>query len=131
MDHHDCPFCDLEKSRILLENEFAAAFLDGFPVAEGHTLVVPKKETDYIFDIDADMHQRFWNFARTVALGIEKTIPCKRIGIAVIGLEVPHAHIHLIPMNHVSDMNFARPKLSFPNEEMEATAFAIRREIKL
>jgi histidine triad (HIT) family protein len=113
----------------IAENERFFAFLDISPLAEGHTLVVPKEETDYIFDIDGDQHQALWDFARQVAIGIRKAVPCKRVGVAVIGLEVPHAHIHLIPMNAVSDMNFARPKLSLSKEKMEAVAASIRQQL--
>src|SRR6266566_2971716 len=104
------------------ENSSCFAFLDISPLAKGHTLVVPKKEIDYLFDIEDDLYKELWHFSKKVAAAIEKAVPCKRIGVAVIGLEVPHAHIHLIPMNSVSDMNFARPKLSFSKEEMEETA---------
>lgn len=110
----------------IAEDEQFFAFLDISPLAKGHTLVVPKIETDYIFDIADEEHKNFWNFAKRVAQAVKKAVPCKRIGIAVIGLEVPHAHIHLIPMNRVSDMNFANPKLSFPAEEMEEVAAKIR-----
>ncbi len=110
----------------IAENENCFAFLDISPLAKGHTLVVPKKETDYIFDIDSAEYKELWTFAKLVASAVEKAIPCKRIGIAVIGLEVPHAHIHLIPMNHVSDMNFANPKLKIPEEEMQEIAQSIR-----
>jgi histidine triad (HIT) family protein len=112
------------------ENEHCFAFLDISPLAKGHTLVVPKKEIDYIFDIEDDMHKELWDFSKKVAKAVEKAVPCKRIGVAVIGLEVPHAHIHLIPMNRISDMNFARPKLSFSKEEMEKTAAEIRKYFK-
>ena len=115
----------------IAEDDRFFAFLDISPLAKGHTLVVPKQEIDYIFDLDSDMHRDLWDFARKVGYGLRKAVPCKRIGIAVIGLEVPHAHIHLIPMNQVSDLNFARPKLSFPAEEMEAVASAIRAQVKL
>lgn len=108
------------------ESENCFAFLDISPLAKGHTLVVPKKETDYLFDIDDDSHRELWTFAKKVAVALRKSVPCMRIGVAVIGLEVPHAHIHLIPMNRVSDMNFAMPKLSFPEEEMKAVAETIR-----
>jgi histidine triad (HIT) family protein len=108
------------------ENETCLAFLDISPLAKGHTLVIPKKETDYIFDIETEEYKALWNFAKNVAAAVEKAIPCKRIGIAVIGLEVPHAHIHLIPMNRVSDMNFANPKLKFSAEEMEEIAQRIK-----
>jgi len=115
----------------IAEDDRFFAFLDISPLAKGHTLVVPKQEIDYIFDIEGGMHRDLWDFARKVSHGIRKAVPCKRIGVAVIGLEVPHAHIHLIPMNQVSDMNFSRPKLSFPAEEMEAVAKAIRDQVKL
>lgn len=113
------------------ENENFFAFLDISPLAKGHTLVVPRKEIDYIFDMEGELHKQFWNFARIVSHGIKKAVPCKRIGVAVIGLEVPHAHIHLIPINQVSDINFARPKLSFSKEEMSLIAEDIRAQIKL
>jgi histidine triad (HIT) family protein len=102
------------------------AFLDISPLAEGHVLVIPKQEVDYIFDLDDELYTGLQIFAKIVAKGLRKAIPCKRIGVAVIGLEVPHAHIHLIPMNSVSDLNFARPKLSFTPEQLQATAEKIR-----
>jgi histidine triad (HIT) family protein len=102
------------------------AFLDISPLAEGHVLVIPKKEVDYIFDLDDETYAGLQIFAKIVATGLKKAISCKRIGVAVIGLEVPHVHIHLIPMNNVSDLNFSRPKLSFTSEELEATAKKIR-----
>ena len=102
----------------IAEDENFLAFLDVSPLAIGHTLVIPKKETDYIFDIPTEEHQSLWKFAQKVAIAIGKAVPCKRVGVAVIGLEVPHAHIHLIPMNKVSDMNFASPKLSFSAEAL-------------
>jgi histidine triad (HIT) family protein len=106
------------------------AFLDISPLAEGHVLVIPKKEVDYLFDMDDDLYTGLQIFAKIVATGLKKAIPCKRIGVAVIGLEVPHAHIHLIPMNRVDDLNFARPKLSFTNEELAATALKIREALR-
>ncbi len=102
------------------------AFLDISPLAEGHVLVIPKQEVDYIFDLDDEMYTGLQIFAKIVAKGLRKAIPCKRIGVAVIGLEVPHAHIHLIPMNSVSDLNFSRSKLSFTPEQLQATAEKIR-----
>ncbi|HZX58671.1 MAG TPA: HIT family protein [Mucilaginibacter sp.] len=102
------------------------AFLDISPLAEGHVLVIPKKEVDYLFDLDDETYTGLQIFAKIVATGLRKAIPCKRIGVAVIGLEVPHAHIHLIPMNSVSDLNFARPKLSFTPEQLQATADKIK-----
>jgi histidine triad (HIT) family protein len=90
-------------------------------------LVIPKKEVDYIFDIDDEEYKELWGFAKNVAKKIEKAIPCKRVGIAVIGLEVPHTHIHLIPINNVSDINFAKPKLQLSDEEMRSIADTIIR----
>ena len=106
------------------------AFLDISPLAEGHVLVIPKKEVDYLFDLDDETYTGLQIFAKIVATGLKKAISCKRIGVAVIGLEVPHAHIHLIPMNSVSDLNFSRPKLSFTPEQLQATADKIREELK-
>lgn len=106
------------------------AFLDINPLAEGHVLVIPKKEVDYLFDMDDELYTGLQIFAKIVAVGLKKAIPCKRIGVAVIGLEVPHTHIHLIPMNNVSDLNFARPKLSFTPEQLQATADKIREALK-
>jgi len=110
----------------IAEDENCFAFLDISPLAKGHTLVVPKKETDYIFDIPDEEHKNLWNFAKKVAWAVENAIPCQRVGVAVIGLEVPHAHIHLIPLNKVSDMNFANPKLKIPDDEMNEIANRIR-----
>jgi histidine triad (HIT) family protein len=104
------------------------AFLDINPLAEGHVLVIPKK--DYLFDIDDETYMGLQLFAKIVAIGLKAAIPCKKVGVAVIGLEVPHAHIHLIPMNRVDDLNFARPKLSFTPEELEATAEKIRAALR-
>jgi len=106
------------------------AFLDINPLAEGHVLVIPKKEVDYLFDIDDETYLGLQLFAKIVAKGLKAAIPCKKIGVAVIGLEVPHAHIHLIPMNRVDDLNFARPKLSLTPEELEATAEKIRTALR-
>jgi len=106
------------------------AFLDISPLALGHVLVIPKKEVDYIFDLDDETYVGLQLFAKIVAKGLKEAIPCKRIGVAVIGLEVPHVHIHLIPMNRVDDLNFSRPKLSFTDEELEATAGKIREALR-
>lgn len=113
----------------IAESDKFLAFLDVFPLAKGHTLVIPKKETDYIFNIDDEDFSGLQLFSKKIAKAIEKAVPCKRIGVAVIGLEVPHAHIHLIPLQNVSDINFSRPKLSFPKEEMEEMANKIREHI--
>ena len=113
----------------ILENENFLAFLDIFPLAKGHVLVIPKKEIDYLFDISSDEYGELWKFAQQVAKAMDKVINCKRIGVAVIGLEVPHAHIHLVPLNNVSDINFESPKLSLPDEEMDAVAQMIRKAL--
>lgn len=104
------------------ENEKFIAILDAFPIAKGHTLVIPKQEIDYIFDIPDNLLAEYMLFAKKVALKIEKVISCERVGVAVVGLEVPHAHIHLIPINAVSDIDFSKPKLSFSKEEYEDLA---------
>ncbi len=109
----------------IAENDKFYAFLDINPLAKGHTLVIPKQEIDYIFDLNDDLLAELHVFAKQVAKKIEKVIPCERIGVAVIGLEVPHAHIHLIPMNEVGDMNFANPKLNLDAETMQAIQTSI------
>ncbi len=114
---------------IVAEDDQFAAFLDVMPLVKGHTLVVPKKEVDYIFDLDDDSLAAMNVFAKKVAIGIKKAIPCKRIGVCVIGLEVPHAHIHLIPMNAMSDINFSNPKLRPSKEELTETASKIREQL--
>ena len=111
------------------ENENFLAFLDIYPISRGHVLVIPKKETDYLFDITVDAYLELWKFAQEVAKAMDKVIDCKRIGVAVIGLEVPHAHIHLVPLNSISDINFESPKLSLPDEEMDAVAQMIRKAL--
>ena len=95
----------------IAETEDFFAFLDVFPLRYGHTLIVPKKETDYIFDIDTQEYMQLMGFAKTIANALKQAFPCKKVGMAIIGLEVPHAHIHLIPMNTVADMNFSAEKL--------------------
>jgi histidine triad (HIT) family protein len=110
----------------IAEDDNYYAFLDINPLANGHTLVVPKKEIDYLFDVDDALLAGMMVFAKKVAKAIGKTIPCKRVGIAVLGLEVPHAHIHLIPINELGDINFGRPKLSLSPLEMKETAEKIR-----
>ena len=110
----------------MAENDSFIAFLDIVPLVMGHVLVVPKKEVDYIFDIDDDSLGAMNVFAKKVAHAIKSVVPCKRIGVAVIGLEVPHAHVHLIPMNTVGDLNFSRPKLNPAKEELEEVATRIR-----
>lgn len=111
------------------EDENFLAFLDIFPVAKGHTLVIPKKEVDYLFDLDDETYVGLQLFAKKVALGIQRAIPCKKVGVMVLGLEVPHAHIHLVPMQSEADLlNFTK-KLSFSKEEMAEITTAIAREI--
>ena len=104
------------------ENEKCLAFLDAFPLKSGHTLVIPKKQADYIFDINSPEYLELWDFAQIIAIAMKKVIKCKRVAVVVIGLEVAHAHIHLIPINKVTDINFELPKLSFSNSEMKKTA---------
>ena len=111
------------------EDERFLAFLDVFPLAKGHVLVIPKEETDYIFDIESNEYLLFWQFAKQVAKAMDKVFDCERIGVAVIGLEVPHAHIHLVPINGVSDINFEKPKLKFSEQEFEDIARKIREEV--
>ncbi|OJV21569.1 MAG: HIT family protein [Bacteroidetes bacterium 41-46] len=112
------------------EDESHYAFLDINPLAQGHTLVIPKREVDYIFDLEESELQDLFAFAQRVAKGIKAAIPCKRVGMAVIGLEVPHAHIHLIPINSESDMDFRRPKLKLESEAMLNTAKEISSKIQ-
>ncbi|MBE9585506.1 HIT family protein [Mucilaginibacter sp. JRF] len=117
-------------AHVVAESNDFLAFLDISPLAEGHVLVIPKKEVDYIFDLDDETYTGLHIFAKIVAKGIEKAVPCQRIGVAVIGLEVPHVHIHLIPINHVDDINFARPKLSFTQEQLVATTEKIKEALR-
>ncbi|MDP3436052.1 MAG: HIT family protein [Bacteroidales bacterium] len=113
------------------ESERFYAFLDINPVSAGHTLVVPKNETDYIFDMESEEFSSMFAFAQKVAKGIKEVIPCKRVGVAVLGLEVPHAHIHLIPINSESDMDFRKAKIKLENSKMADIANAIKSKIKL
>ncbi|MDF5689612.1 HIT family protein [Aquirufa aurantiipilula] len=110
----------------IAENEHFLAFLDVMPLVEGHVLVVPKVEIDYIFDMAPDQLADMMKFAQSVAPAIRKAIPCKRIGVAVIGLEVPHAHVHLVPMTTANDLNFTRAKLQVSQESLAKTADLIR-----
>lgn len=104
------------------ENENYYAFLDINPLAKGHTLVIPKMEEDYIFNLPGDVYAGLWEFANKVAKAIDKAVPCKRVGVAVLGMEVPHAHIHLVPLNSESDLQFSNQKLSLTKEEFEQIA---------
>jgi len=104
------------------EDDDFLAFLDINPLAKGHTLVIPKKEVDYIFDLDDDLFTRLHLFAKKVARAIDKSVVCERVGVAIIGLEVRHAHIHLVPLKNIGDLNFANPKLKLTREEFLAIA---------
>lgn len=112
------------------EDDHFLAFLDISPLAEGHVLVIPKQETDYIFDINDETFMAFWLFAKRVAKALKMAIPCIKVGVAVVGLEVPHAHIHLVPLHQVSDLNFSRPKLTLPAERMKEIADVISSRFK-
>lgn len=109
----------------IYEDDLYYAFLDINPLAKGHTLVIPKVETDYLFDLEDDLLGGMIIVARKVALAIDKTMDCKRVGMAVLGLEVPHAHIHLVPINNLYDIEFSRPKLKLSDDEFRATAAII------
>jgi histidine triad (HIT) family protein len=117
-------------AHIIAEDEKFIAFLDIHPIAKGHTLVVPKVEVDYIFDLDDTLLREIMIFTKLVSRGIQAAIPCVRIGVAIVGLEVPHAHLHLVPLNSVYDIDFSKPSLSFTNEELAATAKTIQAKIK-
>lgn len=107
------------------------AFLDIQPLGQGHTLVIPKQEIDYIYDLEDDLLARMMVFSKRVAEAIKKVIPCNRIGVAVVGLEVPHAHVHLIPINSISDMSFAKPRLKLSREEMTRLATEISKQVEI
>ena len=113
----------------IAEDENFLAFLDAFPLAKGHVIVIPKNEIDSIFDLSDHDYISLWVFAKTTAKALKIAIPCKRIGIAVIGLEVPHTHIHLIPLQTVEDINFSKPKLKFEADQMEEIAEEIKAEL--
>jgi histidine triad (HIT) family protein len=113
----------------IAENELFYAFLDIFPLTKGHTLVIPKQEVDYLFDLDKEMYAGLQLFARDIALALKKAIPCKRIGVAVLGMEVPHAHIHLVPLQSEKDLSFSNPKLKLSPEEFEAIRQSIIRAL--
>lgn len=112
-------------SHKIAETEDFLAFLDVFPCAPGHTLVIPKKEIDYLFDLDGELYTGLMNFARSLEPAIKAAVPCKRVGMAVVGLEVPHAHVHLIPMNSMADMDFNK-KLSLSQQELAEIADRIK-----
>lgn len=106
----------------IAEDDQFLAFLDAFPLKKGHTLVIPKKEVDYIFELDQETYLGLMRFSKRVAEAIKQSVECKRVSLQVIGLEVPHAHVHLIPIHTMNDCNFAGEKLKFSKEEFEATA---------
>lgn len=110
------------------EDENYLAFLDIHPLAKGHTLVIPKKETDYIFNIEDQEYQGLWLFAKKVALAVGKVVPCIKVGVTVLGLEVAHAHIHIVPINSIYDIDFSKPKLEFTPEEFKTVAAQINAE---
>jgi len=114
----------------IAEDERFFAFLDINPLAKGHTLVIPKQEIDYLFDMDEEMYKDLWQFSMKVAKAIKTVVPCIKVGVAVIGLEVPHTHIHLVPLNRMDDINFSLPKLTFPAEVMKQLADEISTKIK-
>ena len=103
----------------MAEDEHHLAFVDVMPIAKGHTLVIPKKEVDLIFDLDEEEYKNLWAFAQKVAKKLKAAVPCVRVGVAVVGLEVPHAHIHLVPMNEIKDLNFMNERLKFTPEEYQ------------
>jgi histidine triad (HIT) family protein len=113
----------------IAEDDRYLAFLDINPAAVGHTLVIPKAEVDYIFNLDDDTYSGLMLFAKRIAPALSKAVPCVRIGVAVIGLEVPHTHVHLIPLNSMNDINFSKPKLKPSQEELAATAEKIRKTL--
>lgn len=114
----------------IAEDDRYCAFLDIHPLSQGHTLVIPKQETDYLFDLEPEVLGGLMVFAQKVARAMRKSIECKRIGVAVLGLEVPHAHIHLVPLSRETDINFSNPKLQLSNEEFESIARVIRHNME-
>ena len=114
----------------IAETKNCFAFLDINPLAKGHTLVIPKKETDNLFDLDNDLYSELCLLAKKIALAIGKNIPCKKVGVAVVGLEVPHAHIHLVPINGIYDIDFSRPKLKLSQGELKEIAEKISSDVR-
>ena len=115
----------------IAENDAFYAFLDINPNAKGHSLVIPKKQVDKLFDLDANTYTELFNFSRKIAFAIEKVIPCNRVGLTVIGLEVPHAHVHLIPLNSMQDASFSKPKTQMTSEEFSSLALEISKHVTL
>ncbi len=120
---------EIPAHKVAESNDFLA-FLDINPLAQGHVLVIPKADVDYIFDMDDAAYMELWVFAKIVAQGIKASFPCEKVGVAVVGLEVAHTHIHLIPINNVSDMDFSRPKLTLTDEEFIQDSERIREALK-
>ena len=120
---------EIPAHKVAESNDFLA-FMDVSPLAPGHVLVIPKKDTDYIFDVADEEYMGLWIFAKIVAQGIKTVFPCRKVGVAVVGLEVAHAHIHLVPINNVSDMDFSRPKLTPSPEELADAAGKIEEAIR-
>lgn len=114
----------------VVEDDYFLAFLDVNPLAKGHTLIIPKKEVDYIFDLDDTLYSGLFVFAKKVAKALEASVSCERIGVAIIGLEVPHAHIHLVPINHVGDINFAAPRVKLSPEQYQEIADTIKEKLR-
>lgn len=114
---------------LVLENDVAISFMDINPIARGHVLVVPKIQVDYLFDLDKNTYSQLFDFAKLIAEGLKKTIDCKKIGLTVLGLEVPHAHIHLIPINHINDMDFSN-KISISSIDLEKLSKKISKNIQ-
>lgn len=113
----------------IAENESFLAFLDIQPLVQGHTLVIPKREIDYIFDLDDSTLKEMMVFSKMVSKKLKTALPCKRIGVSIIGLEVPHAHVHLVPINDIDDMNFSKPKLDLSKTEMRAIQEQITKQV--
>ena len=113
-------------AHIVAENEHCLAFLDVFPLVEGHTLVIPKQEVDYLFDLDDAQYQALMAFSKRVAQAIHAAIPCRKVGLSVVGLEVPHAHVHLIPLQTIGDMNFGKEKHRVSDDQLAEVALRIQ-----
>lgn len=119
---------EIPAHKVAESNEYLA-FMDVNPIAPGHVLVIPKQETDYIFDLEDNVYMELWLFAKIVAQGLKKAFPCEKVGVAVVGLEVAHTHIHLVPINRVSDMDFSKEKLKVTSGELAAAAEKIKQAV--
>lgn len=114
---------------IIAETENCIAILDAFPIQKGHTLVIPKKEVNHFLSLETDLYQELMAFTQKVGLAVQKAIPCERVCLSIVGFEVPHVHVHLIPANAIKDTEFSNPKLKFSAQEMESIADAIRQQL--